>query len=320
MKIAMLYASWEGEGWSTPIGIHKEFESRGIEVRRYNLYHNDGELLPRKKVRTYSADGLNKLNHDIRVSGFSPDIVFVMDYTGFDAPHMGKHNFPGLWLMEAGDEPQTHRMQAARANKFHGILSPDFECTEAYHAAGMDAIWWTHHADLNIFHTSYDIKPIFDCVTTCGSRGRTLVEGKSLTDLISDDLGNRFNNDRYFFGEDHAKRLSMGKIVFQCSQYGEITRRIFEGMACGRMVLADRLPARTNVDALFEEDVDLVYYSDAQEAIEKIEYYSKNDEEREAIAQNGSRKVQEMHSQKSRVDQLLNFAREIAPKHGIALS
>jgi hypothetical protein len=319
MKIAMLYAYWEGEGWSTPIGIQNEFEARGFEVRKYNLYHNEGNILPQKKIRTYSAEGLNKLNYDVRNNKYKPDIVLIMDYTGFDAPHLDKIHFPGLWLMEAGDEPQSHRMQSMRAHKFHGILSPDFECTQRYKQAGMDALWWTHHADLEIFHDGYDIKPIFDCVTTCGSRGKGSIEGKSLTDEISEALGERFNNNRYFFGEEHAKRLCMGKIVFQCSQYGEITRRIFEGMACGRMVLADRLSTSTNIDTLFEDGVDLVYYNDSKDAIDKIRYYSEHDEEREKIAHNGLMKAGVMHSQVARVNELLRFAQEVAPKHGIVL-
>ena len=52
-----------------------------------------------------------------------------------------------------------------------------------------------------IFYPRPEITEQFDCVTTCGSRGG------GLTQAIQDVLGLQFNNERYFYGEDHAKRL-----------------------------------------------------------------------------------------------------------------
>jgi spore maturation protein CgeB len=125
-------------------------------------------------------------------------------------------------------------------------------------------------------------------------------------------LGDRFNNERYFFGEDHAKRLMLGRIVFQCSQFSEITRRIFEGMACGRMVLTDRLPEATRIQELFVDGEDIVYYDDADDAIEKINYYINNEEERERIAANGKSKVLAEHTVSHRVDALERIIKEVS--------
>lgn len=311
MRIALLYPAWEGEGWSSPIGFHREMMSRGWDVRHFNTYHNDGELMPGKNVRAYSAECINNLNFAIKNHGYRPDAVMVFDYGVFDAPQLDKRFFPGIpFVLEAGDCPQAFRMHMQKAHKFDLILSPDHPSTDMFNKLGLNAKFWTHCADTEIFYPRPEIDEVFDCVTTCGSRGRT--DDGSVTDVIQRELGERFNNERYFFGNQHAERLNMGKIVFQHSQFGEITRRAFEGMACGKMVLTDRLPEETLLQELFIDGEDIVYYDDAQDAIDKIKYYAENTQERQRIARNGLAKVLDHHSCHVRVNDLEQYITELS--------
>jgi hypothetical protein len=297
MEVALLYAAWDGEGWSTPIGFDRELVERGHTIRRYNLYHDNGALNPRDNVRHVSAQCLNELMTDYR-SGYRPDAVYVMDYGTFDNPAQDKRHFPGsIWIMEAGDEPQTFRMNAQKARKFHGVLTPDKECADIYNKAGIVAEWATHHADHRMFYPRPEIEETLDCVSTCGD-GRG-----GITAEISEALGDRVSFHRYYYGEKHPERLCQGKIVFQKSQFGEVTRRIFEGMACGKMVITDRLPEDTGLSDLFIDGVDIVYYDTAEDAIEKIRYYAENDDERLTIAKAGYDKVMKYHTVASRADQ-----------------
>lgn len=305
MNIALFYANWEnfGEPWSTPLGVKWEFESRGHVVNTYNLYHNDGQLLPKKKVRTYSSECFNLFNVDYK-AGYVPDALIVMDYGPFDCMQMDKAYYPGVpMILEAGDTPQSYNLHLQRVKKFDAVVTPDIRAAFGFEQMGVISKWMTHWADHRVFNDGYDIEPVFDCVTTCG--------GRKVTAEIQKELGGRFNNERYFFGKEHAERLRMGKMVFQCSQYGEITRRIFEGMACGRMVITDRLCNETSLGELFTEGEDIIYYSNAQEAIEKINYYSSHNEERELIAANGHAKVMANHTVANRVDQFEELISDI---------
>ena len=47
---------------------------------------------------------------------------------------------------------------------------------------------------------------------------------------------------------EHTEFLNKGLMVVQHSRWGEVTRRIFEGMACGKMVLCDRLDKSKKLD------------------------------------------------------------------------
>lgn len=296
MKIALFYASWEkfGEPWSTPLGFKWELESRGHEIQFYNLYHADGQILPRHTIRSYSSASWNDF-HAHYNKGYKPDAVLVMDYGPFDCFQMDKQYFHDVtFVLEAGDTPQSFGNHAIKARKFDIIMTPDKQAAERFTAMGVQGVWATHYGDERIFYPRPQTPILWDCVSTCG--------GRRVTAAISKALGEQFNNERYFFGNAHAERLCAGKMVFQCSQFGEITRRVFEGMACGKMVITDRLPEVTQMHTLFEDGRDIVYYDTAEDAIDKIRYYASHDDEREAIALRGYAKVMAEHTVAKRVD------------------
>lgn len=298
LKWALLFPSWKkfGESWNSCEAIVNELVDRGHEVQHYNTYHADGAILPKQKIRSYSNEGINTLVADCR-SGYKPDIVFLLDYGPYDTFIFDKQYFPdSILVAEFGDEPQSHNLHWPKASRIHLGLSPDKRCVQHYNMYGFNVAWWTQFADHKVFYPR-NIKPTWDVVSTCG--------GRKYTEEISLALGPRFNNERYFFGNDHAERLSMGKIVFQNSQYGEITRRLFEGMACKRMVLTDRLSKETGLPDIFIDGTDIVYYDDAKDAIDKINYFIAHDDEREQIAVNGYNKTMAGHTVKQRIDDLL---------------
>jgi spore maturation protein CgeB len=105
--------------------------------------------------------------------------------------------------------------------------------------------------------------------------------------------------------QEHTKFLNKGLMVIQNSRWGEITRRIFEGMACGKMVLTDRLDTGRGLEELFIDGEDIVLYNDMFDCIEKMNYYNENEEERERIAHNGMVKVLHNYTQVQVVDKLI---------------
>ena len=105
---------------------------------------------------------------------------------------------------------------------------------------------------------------------------------------------------------EHTEFLNKGLMVVQHSRWGEVTRRIFEGMACGKMVLCDRLDKSKKLDELFVDGEDIVYYNDMIDCIEKMNKYSEDKVERDRIAKNGYDKVLKNHTQKQRVDFIID--------------
>ena len=282
MKITFIYA-YENEEWSTPMALANEFKSRGCEVEFVSIGSN--------RTGQYHDRELSKWIE----SRPKTDIVLFMDWGRFDSPLLYKKLVDAFWVQESGDDPQNFSNNFPKSSRFHITLSPDAEATEEYKKRGIDAHWWTHFADTKVQFPILS-EPEFVAVTTRGKGGSEFLD--TLTDHGQGTIGNKNNMGP----DEHTEFLNKGLMVVQKSRWGEITRRIFEGMACGKMVLCDRLEKSKKLDELFVDGEDIVYYDDIFDCVEKMNYYRENEEERERIANNGFKKVLENHTQKQRVD------------------
>ena len=225
------------------------------------------------------------------------DVVLFMDWGRFDSPLLDKEKLPSaFWVQESGDDPQNFDRNFPKAERFNMTLSPDNDSAEEYKKKGINAYWWTHFADTAVQFPIEDIQEVFVGVTSRGMGGSQFLD--TLTMHGDGTIGNQNGMD----AEEHTEFLNSGMMVIQHSRWGEVTRRIFEGMACGKMVLCDRLNESKKLEDLFEDGEDIVYYDDMIDCINKMNKYSQNNKERERIAKNGYRKVLENHTQKQRVD------------------
>jgi spore maturation protein CgeB len=143
------------------------------------------------------------------------------------------------------------------------------------------------------------MEPKYLAVTTRGYGNSKFLD--YLTDFSEGLIGNNNGMDAI----EHTNFLNSGLMVLQNSRWGEITRRIFEGMACGKLVITDRLSESTGLSEIFIENKDIVYYDSMVDCIEKINYYNENKEERESIAKSGMLKVLDNYTQINVVDKII---------------
>ena len=283
-KITFIYA-YENEEWSTPLSLATEFDERGWDVGIVSIGSN--------KTQQYFDDNIRAWLDEKDDS----DIVLFMDWGRFDSNFLDKEKLPSaFWVQESGDDPQNFERNFPKAERFHMTLSPDAESAETYRGRGINAHWWTHFADTKVQFPIEDIEPSYVAVTSRGTGGSQFLD--TLTVHSEGAVGNQNGMGP----EEHTAFLNSGMMVIQNSRWGEVTRRIFEGMACGKMVLCDRLDKSKKLDELFEDGEDIVYYDDMIDCINKMNEYSSNEKERNRIAQNGYRKVLDNHTQTQRVD------------------
>ena len=282
-KITFIYA-YENEEWSTPLSLATEFDERGWNVGIVSIGSN--------KTQKYHDDNIRAWLNEKDDS----DIVLFMDWGRFDSHLLNKEKLPSaFWVQESGDDPQNFERNFPKAERFHITLSPDVDAVEEYKRRGIDAYWWTHFADTRVQFPILS-EPEFVAVTTRG------YGNSQLLDQVTQHGGGTIGNKNNMGPEEHTEFLNKGLMVLQNSRWGEVTRRIFEGMACGKMVLCDRLNDSKKLHELFIEGEEIVFYDDIIDCITKMNKYNEDSVERERIANNGFKKVLQNHTQKQRVE------------------
>lgn len=288
MKVTFIYAYDPSELWSTPMSLATEFEFRGWDIEIISIGSNKTGVYHDNHLRRWVESKPNT------------DLVLFMDWGRFDSPWLDKKHVPNAkWVQESGDDPQNFDRNSPKAHKFHLTLTPDHRSYLRYLSMSVNAMWWTHFADTRIHMPMIDVEPEFLAVTT---RGRG---GSAFLDALVDHSDGMIANKNGLEGIHHSIFLQKGLMVVQNSRWGEITRRIFEGMACGRMVITDRLHPDTKLETLFRDRLDIVYYDSLEECINLINYYGEHHDGRELIAANGRQAVLHAHTQSHRMDSIL---------------
>ena len=277
-KITFIYDYKDGEIWSTPMALVNEFKQRNWQV---NI------------IKTNDTDLKNWVD-----SKPETDIVLFMDWGRFDSQYLNKDLVPAFWIQESGDDPQNFERNYPKANRFHYTITPDKQSAIEYRNRGINAEWINHFSDTKV-QFPMNLEPKYVAVTTRGIGNSEFLD--YLTHWAEGAVGNRNG----LGPKEHTEFLNSGMMVIQNSRWKEITRRIFEGMACGKMVLTDNLSPETGLRDMFIDGEDIVYYDDMFDCIEKMNYYNENEEERERIAHNGMMKVLHNYTQIQVVDKLI---------------
>lgn len=277
-KITFIYDYKDGEVWSTPMALINEFKERNWLV---------------DIIKTNDVDLKNWVD-----SKPQTDIVLFMDWGRFDSHYLNKDLVPAFWIQESGDDPQNFERNYPKANRFHYTITPDKQSAIEYRNRGINAEWVNHFADTKV-QFPMNLEPKYVAVT---SRGRG---GSQFLDYLTNWAEGVIGNQNGMGPKEHTEFLNSGLMVIQNSRHKEITRRIFEGMACGKMVLTDRLDVSKGLEELFIDGHEIVLYNDMFDCIEKMNFYNENEEERERIAYNGMAKVIANHTQIQIVDKLI---------------
>ncbi|CAB4143332.1 Glycosyl transferases group 1 [uncultured Caudovirales phage] len=289
MKITFIYAHDVGEVWSTPMSLINEFKKRSWETEIISIGSNKSGIYEDSKLRSWIQKNT------------PTDIVMFMDWGRFDSNWLDKSLKPDtFWIQESGDDPQNFERNYPKANRFHFTITPSANSAEEYKKRGINCLWIPHWADTAVQYP-INTEPKYVAVTTRG------IGGSQFLDYLTEWGDGAIGNKNGMGPQEHTEFLNSGLMVLQNSRWKELTRRLFEGMACGKMVITDRLPKEAKLDELFIEGEEIVLYDDIVDCIEKINYYNENIEERERIAKNGMKKVLENYTQVQVVDKLIEL-------------
>jgi len=278
---------------NTSTAIVNQLREKGYEIKTISMYDSLG---------SYRIDA-EKDAFSLINAGFIPAFMLALDYGPWIGQFWNKINFPNTLLVyESGDEPQSHYSHVKKAYSSDLILTSDYRCFSMYSEVfRKNSLWWPQFAideqyskDMNVMENI--------CVTTCGDRGE-------VTRYMSEKLGKNFANRRVW-GDEHAKFLASGLIVFQESKNKEITRRVFEGAALGRCVLADRPAESSRYYDLLVEGREIIWYDGKEDAVKKAKHLLDNPDLALEIGDNAKNAVRKKHMCSSRVESLIKKLEE----------
>lgn len=161
---------------------------------------------------------------------------------------------------------------------------------------GHEQVYWLPLAAASDVHIDHKLPRIYD-VAFVGNIDRAHVNtprGRRLDLLAKRYRTNMFGTP--CIPTEVGRIYSQAKIVFNTSIAGDVTMRLFEGAACGALVLTDAIAPDNGGDALFHVGDEIAQYADDADLIARIDHFLAHDGERERIARAGQARVKREHT------------------------
>ena len=168
---------------------------------------------------------------------------------------------------------------------------------------GHDQVHWLPLAAATEIYRPMDLPRIYD-IAFVGSMTRA--HRKTARARRLQLLAQRFSiNDvtRGYTPTEASRIYNQARLVFNTSINGDVNMRVFEGTACGALVLNDS--AANGLDELFDIGRELALYEDDADLLDKVAHYLENDAERERVAMAGQTRTLGQHTVRHRAAQIV---------------
>jgi hypothetical protein len=207
------------------------------------------------------------------------------------------------------------REQAARF--FDAVFIAQRDYLDAYReAVGHDQVYWLPLAAAPDVHRDHHLSRTYDVgfVGNIARAHRGTPRARRLKRITERFRTNDFN--RRYTPEEVGEVYSRARIVVNISIAGDVTMRVFEGTACGALLLTDAVA--NGLDELFDVGREIVTYRDDADLLEKIAYHLAHEGERQAIAAAGQRRTLSEHTYARRAQRIVDVVssagfRQLAP-------
>ncbi len=137
-----------------------------------------------------------------------------------------------------------------------------------------------------------------------------------LLGIIQRRYRNSFVGQRYF--EEMACAYSAARIVFNRSIRNDVNMRVFEGVACGSLLMTNDL-SENGLAELFRDGVQLATFRDGDDLVDKLAFYLEREALRERIAAAGLAETIAKHTYAHRMETILRRAEEALSNRTVAV-
>jgi len=282
--------------------LKKDHSLATVDLLRTAYFTDIRGLLP-----FYVPKGI-PLSYKSMAGGAERPFDLVLECSG-----AGQHHLAGLkrcpvpalhWTVD-DHEPAKRRFEMSIKKDFDKV----FVCHKDYLSFYRDVpCRWLPPACDPALHRKMDLPKLYD-VGFVGNLDRRFYPER--VDAL-ERLSKRFNVRAFHkvYGDDMVKILNQSRIVFHKSFNRDLSTRVFDTLASGSFLLADRI--QDGLSDCFQEGKHLALYDGHGDLEEKIAYYLAHEEEREKIAAEGRREALAKHTFAQRARAILEEAAKIS--------
>jgi hypothetical protein len=187
------------------------------------------------------------------------------------------------------------------ARFFDVVFVAQKDYVDTYRAAvGHDQVYWLPLGAAPDIHYRHDLPPVYDVAFVGSTAAAHKHTNSRMRRLLL--LSQKYRTNDVFAPTAPAevgRIYSQARIVFNTSIAGDVTMRVFEGTACGALLVTDSVA--NGLTDLFVPGQELVVFEDDTDLVAKIDYYLAHEEERATIAAAGRQRTQNHHTYQHRV-------------------
>ena len=249
--------------------------------------------------------GLNYDNYSIPFEEISKGHDILLSLENYDTGwHPCVNSFKGLkvfWSIDSHCSLGMH-LKHCQKSSYDLLLSSTQSYMGHYKNLVKQCVWFPNAYPSDFIRPHPDVHRVYQ-IGFCGS---SIPQRDAVLDIVSKNFN--LKKDTFVIGDDMVKALSSYKIAFNCNISDDINFRTFEATGAGAMLITNYTP---NIEKLFVLDKEIVTYRTVDELLQKIDFYSKNEEKRESIASAGFARSFKDHSYDTRVNQIVSIIKNI---------
>lgn len=270
----------------------------------WNLSALKGKVKSQDIPASYSPD-ISSLVQKAGKSNY-PDLFLWIE----SVPNHMPVNFSSLECPKAALLIDTHinlkhHLEIARHFEYVFLVHRQF--IPEFHKNGIFNVHWLPVACDPEMHFKADRQKLYDVGFVGTVDGPLQQRRRELLNKLGSNM--KVHYKRCFL-EEMAVFFSESKIVFNNSILNDLNMRLFEVLSTGSFLLTD-MAADSGQAEMFRSGEDLCVYND-ENIVELAEYYLKNPEQREKIADRGRKTVHKAHTYLHRAEEIIKVCSGIA--------
>jgi GT2 family glycosyltransferase/tetratricopeptide (TPR) repeat protein/2-polyprenyl-3-methyl-5-hydroxy-6-metoxy-1,4-benzoquinol methylase len=223
------------------------------------------------------------------------DLYLYID-DGLDYPFPADLRPAAYWAIDTHLDFERARLRGGWVDL---LFAAQKDGADRLRMAGINSATWLPLACDPALHHPHEVPKEFDVCFVGnlfpGSRAELL-------ELLQRNFSNTFVGQRYF--DEMARIYSASRIVLNRSLKNDVNMRVFEGLACGSLLVTNDLSENGQAE-LVRDGTHLATYRDDEELLDKLRYYLNHEPLREEIAANGRAEVVSHHTYVHRMRAIL---------------